>query len=173
MESLADIAQIINTAAAEVSADKLSEAGRALVKVRDEIREKLQETTAAAMKPIIQKLGKNQPLNPEEKDLVRLWIVGDAQAFTAKEDDYREWLEEFKQRGEAISNRRGSPASLQEMQELYGDLEEAVRLAGDLQFFLEEKERVARFAQAIQNLSASEAEMLANILQEKLTSPGM
>ncbi len=53
------------------------------------------------------------------------------------------------------------------------DGEEAIRLAGDLQFFLEEKERVTRFEQAIQNLSASEAEMLAGILREKLNSPEM
>jgi hypothetical protein len=59
------------------------------------------------------------------------------------------------------------------MLNLYGSLEDAVRLAADLQFFLEEKERIGRFQQAIQNLSASDAELLANILQEKLTSPEM
>ena len=125
------------------------------------------------MKPIMQKLENNQPLNPEEKDLIRSWIVGDAAAFTKKEQDYGVWLEEFRRLGEAISNQESLPTSLPDLLDIYGNLEEAVRLAGDIQFFLEEKERVVRFEQAIQNLSASEAEMLAGILREKLNSPEM
>jgi hypothetical protein len=173
MEALSGISQIIATAAGSASGDKFSEAGRALVKARDRIREQVQELTAGSMKPIIHKLEKNQPLTPEEKDLVRSWIVGDAAAFTKREHDYREWLEEFRRLGEVISTQNTLPTSLPDLLEVYGNLEEAVRLAGDIQFFLEEKERVARFGQAIQNLSASEAEMLAGILREKLTSPEM
>jgi hypothetical protein len=173
MESLSGVSQIIAVAAASAAADKFSEAGRALVKARDQIREEVQKLTASSMKPIIHKLEKNQPLSLEEKDLVRAWIVGDAAAFTKKENDHREWLEEFRRLGEALSNQETLPTSLPDLMEVYGTMEEAVRLAGDIQFFLEEKERVARFEQAIQNLSASEAELLAGILQEKLTSPEM
>jgi hypothetical protein len=173
MESLSGVSQIIRTAAASVSADKISEAGSVLVKARDQIREAVQELTASSMKPIIQKLEKNQPLTPEEKDLIRSWIVGDAAAFTKKENSFQERLEELRRLGEALGNQETLPRSLPDLLEVYGNLEEAVRLAGDIQFFLEEKERVARFEQAIQNLSASEAEMLAGILKEKLTSSEM
>jgi hypothetical protein len=173
MESLAGIGRVFSEAASYTSADKFSEAGVALVKARNAIREELQEMTAAAMKPIIAKLHKNQPLSSEEKDLVRLWIVGDAAGFTKKESDFQEWLGEFKRLGEAIQSVDQMPTSLPEMLDLHGNLEEAVRLAADIQFFLEEKERVGRFEQAIQNLSASDAELLAGILQEKLSSPEM
>jgi len=173
MEPLSGIARIIREAAADASADKFSQAGMALVKARNQIREALQEQTAAAMKPIIQKLEKHQPLNPEEKELVRLWIVGDAASYTAKENDYGEWLKEFSRLGQDIGDGAAVPLSIPEMFGLYGSLEDAVRLAADLQFFLEEKERAARFDQAIQNLSASDAEMLAGILEEKLASPEM
>jgi hypothetical protein len=173
MESLAGIGRIFSEAASYASADKFSEGAMALVKARNAIREELQEMTAAAMKPIIAKLRKNQPLSGEEKELIRLWIVGDAAGFTKKESDFREWLEEFKRLGEAIQGVDQTPNSLPEMLDLHGNLEEAVRLAGDIQFFLEEKERVGRFEQAIQNLSASDADLLAGILQEKLSSPEM
>jgi hypothetical protein len=173
MESLSGVYQIVAAAAASAAADKFSEAGRALVKARDQIREEVQELTASTMKPIIKKLEKNQPLSQQEKDLIRAWIVGDAAAFTKKENDYREWLEAFRRMGEALRSQESLPASLPDLMEVYGNLEEAVRLAGDIQFFLEEKERVARFEQAIQNLSASEAELLASILHEKLNSPEM
>lgn len=173
MESLAGLGRIFSEAASYVSADKFSEAGMNLVTARKAIREELQQMTAAAMQPIIAKLHKNQPLGSEEKDLVRLWIVGDAAAFTKKESDFREWLAEFQRLGEAIRNVDQMPTSLPEMLDLHGNLEEAVRLAGDIQFFLEEKERVARFEQAVQNLSAADAELLAGILQEKLSSPEM
>lgn len=173
MESLADIGRGFSEAAAYASADKYSEAGMALVKARNAIREKLQGMTAAAMKPIIAKLRKNQPLSGEEKELIRLWIVGDAAGFTKKESDFQEWREAFNRLGEAIRKVGQMPSSLPEMLDLHGNLEEAIRLAGDIQFFLEEKERVGRFEQTIQNLSAADADLLAGILQEKLSSPEM
>jgi hypothetical protein len=173
MESLAGIGRFFSETAAYPSADKFSEAGMALVKARDEIREELQAMTASAMKPIIAKLRKNQPLGTEEKELIRLWIVGDAASFTNKETDFQEWCQEFRRLGEVIQAVGQMPNSLPDMLDLHGTLEEAVRLSGDIQFFLEEKERVARFEQAIQTLSASDAEMLASILQEKLSTPEM
>jgi hypothetical protein len=172
MESLAGIGRIFSETAAYPAADKFSEAGMALVKARNELREELQAMTYGAMKPIIAKLRKNQPLSAEEKELIRLWIVGDAAGFTKKESDFQAWLEEFRRLGQAIQVDR-MPAALPDLLELHGNLEEAVRLAGDIQFFLEEKDRVARFEQAIQNLDAAEAELLAGILQEKLSSPEM
>jgi hypothetical protein len=173
MESLAGIAQIIANSVSSPSADTLSQAGMELVKARNAIREELQKLTAGAMKPIIHKLKKNEPLSPEEKGLVEMWIVGDAEGYTQMENDYHEWLEEFRRLGRVIGDQGMLPSALPEMLKLYGSLEDAVRLAADLQFFLEEKERVDRFQQAIQNLSASDAELLANILQEKLSSPEM
>jgi hypothetical protein len=173
MESLAEVSQIVRTAASSPSSDQFSQAGMALVQARDQIREALQEQTAAAMQPIIRKLEHYQPLSLEEKDLVKLWIVGDAEGYTEKENDYQEWLEEFKRLGEVIGARATLPVSLPEMLDFYGSLEDAVRVAADLQFFLEEKERAARFEQAIQNLSKDDAELLAGILQEKLNSPEM
>jgi hypothetical protein len=173
MESLAGIAQIIANSASSPSADTLSQAGMELVKARNAIREELQKLTAGAMKPIIHKLRKNEPLSVEEKGLVEMWIVGDAEGYTKMENDYREWLEEFRRLGRVIGDQATVPSALPEILNLYGSLEDAVRLAADIQFFLEEKGRVDRFQQAIQNLSASDAELLANILQEKLASPEM
>ncbi|HEY9073057.1 MAG TPA: hypothetical protein VIN67_02895, partial [Desulfobaccales bacterium] len=164
MESLAEVSQIVRTAASSPSSDQFSQAGMALVKARDQVREELQKQSASTMKPIIQKLEKNQPLSLEEKDLVKLWIVGDAEGYTKKENDYVEWLEEFKRLGEVIGASASLPSSLAEILDFYGSLEDAVRVAADLQFFLEEKERVARFEQAIQNLSKEDAELLAGIL---------
>jgi hypothetical protein len=173
MDSLASIGQLIRDAVANASADKFSEAGMELVQARDQINAEVKEHTAKAMKYVIQKLERNQTLSAEEKDLIRLWIVGDAEALTKKENDFQEWLEEFRRLGEAIANMDRMPDSLSEMLDLEGSLVEAARLAGDLKFFLEEKERVTRFLQAIQNLSMSEAKMMADILKEKLSSPEM
>jgi hypothetical protein len=173
MDSLAGIGRVFSETAAYPAADKFSEAGMALVKARNELREELQKMTSSAMQPIIAKLRKNQPLSAEEKELIRLWIVGDAAAFTKKESDFQAWLEEFRRLGQAIHAVDRLPAALPDLLELHGNLEEAVRLAADIQFFLEEKERLARFEQAIQNLTAADAELLAGILQEKLSSPEM
>lgn len=173
MESLAGISRLISEAVSSASAGKFSQAGIELVDTRNQIREELQELTASAMQPIIKKLQDNEPLSLEEKNLIRLWIVGDAEAYNKMENDFRQWLEDFKRLGEVIGNQANLPASLPEMLNLYGSFEDAVRLAADIQFFLEEKERIGRFELAIQNLSEADAELLANILQEKLRSPEM
>lgn len=173
MESLTEVSRIIKAAASSPSSDQFSQAGMALVQARNQIRETLQEQTAAAMQPIIKKLEKNQPLSLEEKDLVKLWIIGDAESYTEKENNYQERLEEFRRLGEIIGAKAAMSSSLPEMLDFYGSLEDAVRVAADLQFFLAEKERAVRFEQAIQNLSKDDAELLAGILQEKLNSPEM
>jgi len=171
MESLGGISRLIQEAASQPAAEKFSQAGIELVEARNEIKEGLQELTAGAMQAIIDKLRKNESLGQEEKDLIRIWIVGDAEAYTKMENDFQAWLDEFKRLGQGIGEFNTVPTGHQEMLNLYGQLEDAVRLAADLQFFMEEKERIGRFEQAIQTLSASDAELLAGILQEKLNSP--
>ncbi len=59
------------------------------------------------------------------------------------------------------------------MLNLYGSLEEGVRLAGTSSSSWMRGNGWGAFQQAIQNLSASDAKLLADILREKLTSPEM
>jgi hypothetical protein len=173
MEFLKGVFQMMDKVVASSSAEDFSQVGRKLVSARDRAREDLQELTARDIQPIIKKLENNEALSDGEKNLVRVWMVGDAEAYTKMENDYREWVSEFKRLTGAIRETESKSGSVLELLNAYGLLEDAVRLAADIQFFLEEKERIGRFEQAIKSLDRADSKMLADILKEKLASPEM
>ncbi len=100
----------------------------ALVKARN-ASGKSAEMTAAAMKPIIA-IAQNQPLAAKKR--TSCGCGSSAMPRLHQEGERNSRL------GEAIRIDQ-MPTSLPEMLDLHGNLEEAVRLAGDIQFFLEEK----------------------------------
>jgi hypothetical protein len=173
MEFLEGLSQKMKNAAASSASQDFSRIGMHLVKSRDQARELLQDLTALEIKPLIRKLENNQPLTPEEKDLVRLWIVGDAESYIQMEDDFQEWRQEFQRLSQVIAGQEDKKPSLPELLTTYGVLQDAVRVAADIQFFLENKERVQRFEKAIQNLEQADARLLADLLKAKLTSEEM
>ncbi len=173
MEFVKGMSQMMDKVADSSSTEDFSQVGRNLVSARDRAREDLQAATAQEIRPIIKKLEKNEPLTDAEKNLVRLWMVGDAEAYTRLEDDYREWVDEFKRLSRALKEAEGQSGSVPELLNAYGLLEDAVRVAADLQFYLEEKERIGKFEQAIKALDRSDSKLLADILKEKLSSPEM
>ncbi|HEX9883132.1 MAG TPA: hypothetical protein VGA79_04120, partial [Desulfobaccales bacterium] len=61
--------------------------------------------------------------------------------------------------------------SVQEMVELHGVLEDAVKVADNVAHFLEDKERIQRFDEAINNLSSADNKLIADFLKAKLISP--
>ncbi len=173
MEFVKGMSEMMEKIAASAASEDFSQVGRNLVGARDRAREDLQEATAREMRPIIKKLENNEPLTDAEKNLVRLWMVGDAEAYTRLEDDYREWLDEFRRLSRALKEAEGQQGSVPELLNAYGLLEDAVRVAADIQFYLEEKERVAKFEQAVKALDKADSKLLASILKEKLSSPEM
>jgi ribosome biogenesis SPOUT family RNA methylase Rps3 len=96
MELLQSISQAMEEARQKNSADAFSQLGYNLAKLKDQVREKIQEQTMGAINAIVRKLESNQPLTPEEKAFVRLWIVGDAEGYGRMEKTLKEWLTEYR-----------------------------------------------------------------------------
>jgi hypothetical protein len=173
MEILQGVSQAMAGAQATNTADAFSQLGYDLGKLRGRVREKLQLETSAAMRSIIQKLEKNQPLTPEEQSQVRLWVVGDAEGYVKMEQTLNEWLAEYKRLAGVIEDYAGRPESLLGLVDLHGILEDAAQVANNVARFLDDKERLKRFDAAINNLSATDGKLIADILRDKLASPEM
>jgi len=75
------------------SAADLDGVGAALAVAKKQVRETLQNLTAAQMEGIIEKLENRKSLTPEEKDYVRSWIVGDAESYLRVENHLQAWLQ--------------------------------------------------------------------------------
>jgi hypothetical protein len=173
MDILQGVSQAMEEAQRTDTADAFSQLGYDLAKLRDRVREDIQKQTSKAMKGIIQKLEENQPLTMEERGFVRLWVVGDAEGYVKMEQTLNDWLAEYRRLAGVISDYAQRSASLQDLVDLHGVLEDAAKVANNVAHFLEDQERIQRFDAAINHLSASDSKLIADILKEKLSSPEM
>ncbi len=71
-------------------------AGYLLNKNKDEVREEIQRQTAGSIEKVIAKLRDNKPISPQDKDLIKLWILGDAESYTMMENNFQDWINEYK-----------------------------------------------------------------------------
>jgi hypothetical protein len=160
----------IMAASAQSSADDLERLGAALTAAKNQVREIIQDLTGPQMEAIVKKLEKGKPLTPEEQGYVRSWIIGDAESYTRVENHLQVWLQEFRALQSAVQGYEGREVSVQELLNLHAILEDAIRVAGSIEGFLEKKERIERFESSIQNLDKAEAPFIIDILKKQLES---
>lgn len=152
------------------SADDLDRMGAVLTTAKNQIREMIQDLTGPQMEAIVKKLEKGAPLTQEEKDYVRSWIIGDAESYTRVENHLQTWLQEFKALQSAVISYEGKEVSVQDLLNLHAVLEDAVRVAANLEGFLEKKERMERFERTIQNIEQEDTQFIVGILRGQLQS---
>lgn len=173
MKVLQGISQIMKSVSESGSMDDFERVSSGLVQLKDKVREELQAATVEDVTKILKKLENQEPLNPAEKHLVGLWIVGDAEGYTKMENDFGEWQKEFRRLGDVLESYSGQTSSPQTLVEAHGVLEDAIRLTADISYFLEKKDRVERFNSAINNLTEDDAKFLASMLKSMISSPEM
>ena len=106
-----------------------------------------------------------------EKQTVKLWVVGDAEGYVKMENNFQDWLEEYRRLLDIIADWEGKTGSVQELVEVHGVLEDAIKVADAVAHFLEDRERVARFENAMSNLNAEDNKFIAGMLKSMLASP--
>ncbi len=173
MQLLQGIYQSMKSISGNSTLDDLTRVSSELVQLKDKVREELQASTAEDITRILKKLAKQELLTPDERALVGFWIVGDAEGFTKMEEDFNEWQEEFRRLSGAIESYMGQSPSPQVLMEAHGLLEDAIRVAADISFFLEKKDRLERFHSAINNLTPEDAKFLASMLQSMMSRADM
>jgi len=173
MEILQGLARTMEEAQSTNTSEAFGQLGYNLSKLKDRVREAIQEQTADVIKAVIQKLENNEPLTPEEKGYVRLWVVGDAEGYVKMADTLEQWRTQFRRLLDVIRDYEGKSGSTPEMMNLHGILEDAVLVADNVARFLEDQERIKRFEQAINHLDAADAKFIADILRTNLASPEM
>jgi hypothetical protein len=170
---LQGIAQIMENARTNMIDSTFQQAGDVLNNNKNIIREEIQKTTSEVIKTIISKLRVNNALTSEDLDMVELWIIGDAESYTGMENNFQDWLEEYKRLENIIRNYEGKECTISDMIKLYGVIEDAIRVSYDIAYFLENKKRVERFKSSIKNVTNLDKEardFLISILIEKLDS---
>ena len=133
------------------------------------VREVQQGLWANEARDTIAKLEKNEALEAYDLDLLRVFLISDAEHYLAVENNYADWLAELRRLMDDLA-RRAATADRHTIADLRGVLKDAMRLVPDIRNFLDEKRRVTKFENAITNLDASSRKMLVKLLSEQLAS---
>jgi hypothetical protein len=173
MDYLKGMSQLMQQAQASNESEKYGYAAVELVKSKDKIRAAIEQATVGTVVGIIAKLEKNQPLTEEEKQVVRLWVVGDAEGYLKMENNFKEWMEEYRRLQDVIAGYEDKAGSLQEMVEVHGVLEDAIKVADAIAHYIDDKERVTRFNNAMTDLNAQDNKFIAGMLKSMMSMPDM
>ena len=171
MEYLKGIFQAMKKAQADNTSESYGYVATELVQSKNGIRQAIEQATAEAVAAIIGKLENNQPLNDAEKQTVKLWVVGDAEGYVKMENSFQDWLQDYRRLMEVIAAGEGQTGSIQELVEMHGVLEDAIKVADAVAHYLDDQERVARCANALSNLNAEDNKFIAGMLKSMLASP--
>ena len=173
MDLLKGLSQSLQQAGQSTSADAFTKASMDLTQMKNRIRERFQELSAGEITPIIGKLENNEPLSQADKEFVLTWMVGDAEGYTRLENNFNDWLSEFTRLTDVLKSYEAKEETLSNLLNVHALLTDTMRVAADISNYLEEKGRVARFAEAIKQLNQEDAQLIARLLRAKLESGEM
>ncbi len=142
-----------------------------LQETESQLREYIQEITKNEISQIIEKLKSNRPLNKQELEYIKLWIVGDADYYVKFENNYNDWVVELKRLMVEINQCNSENLSFKEASKLRAIVLDGIRVLGDIVFFIKQKERLRNFAESTEEINDEERNLLIRLLEGKIRSP--
>lgn len=166
-----EVAKEMGHARRKMTDGAFQQAGSVLSLAKNSIREEIQTKTSATIKRIIKQLQSDERIAPQDISLIKAWIIGDAIGYTNTENDFEDWISEYKRLQHSLADYENKDCSSEELLTLLGLLEDATRITYDIANFLEKKERIQQFDTATRDgLDKNERDILAQTLIRKLHS---
>jgi hypothetical protein len=145
----------------------------ALVSLEGELREQIQGATEGPVTELIHTLRADGPIAPPDLELIRLWVVGDAEYYVKMENDFPAWMIELERLMgvlQSLSREAVTPAT---MAKLAATVRDALRVSSDIVFYRQQEERVRSFQDTTARMTRDDKKYLADILAQKLSSDQM
>jgi hypothetical protein len=133
----------------------------------------MQAATAKQLAPLITSLKADGPIAPADLELIRLWMVGDAEYYVRAESDFPGWVAELDRLLGVLRQLRSEAVTPSAMARMEATVRDALRVASDIAFFREQEERVRSFQKDIKQLTREDKQTLAGLLERKLRSEDM
>jgi len=168
-ESIISLKESAQSAIANESVEEFAGFERYLNEVEAYVRELQQSEWATEAKAAIRRLEKGEPLSEVDRDVIRAFIVSDAQAYLRHENNFNDWIKELN-RLLAELDKRSNRLDRESLVDLRGILKDAIRLVPDIHNYLAEKRRVEKFEQAMSMLDQTSRQILERLLNEQLRS---
>ena len=160
-----------NKFTADRGADSLRKLYDTLYDLNAALREEMQKNTLQPIKLILAKLDKGTPLTPDDRQIIRLWLVGDAEAYSSRENDYNNWTAELTRLMTAISQTAGQIADVRGNMAVQGTITDALGVIPSMQKFLEALDRVKRFENSTRTMDSGTMLAIKALLENKIKSP--
>jgi len=164
------IANLKDSAAAALETpdvEHLIELERYVNEVDAYVREVQQSLWASQAKAAIRSLERGEPLTEADREVIRAFIVSDAEGYLAHENNFADWQRELSRLMDDLS-RRANQVDRNTIADLRGVLQDAIRLVPDIRNYLEERRRVEKFEAALDDPDKPSREMFARLLTEQL-----
>ena len=169
-ETIHNLRNSATEALANESVDDFAGFERYLNEVEAYVREVQQSFWGDEARATIRRLEKGDALTPTDHDVIRAFLVSDAQGYLANENNYGDWVRELHRLIDDLE-KRVNMIDRDSIVDLRGVLKDAIRLVPDIRNFLAEKRRVEKFEQAMSTLDKTSRDMLHRVLTEQLRSP--
>jgi cell fate (sporulation/competence/biofilm development) regulator YlbF (YheA/YmcA/DUF963 family) len=134
------------------------------------VRELQQTMWKTEARAVIKRLESDQPLTETDMDVIRTFLISDAEHYLARENNYEDWLAELRRLMRDITQ-RATEVNRDTVGELRGVLKDAIRLVPAIRNYLEEKQRVERFEAAMKTVDSVSRDLLVKVLAEQIQSP--
>ena len=126
--------------------------------------------TGDDIKRVIKKLKGGDVISPADLDLIRLWLVGDADYYLIYEKNFKEWSRELRTVMDDINGCDVDKPDIATVARLRSLFRDASRVVADIFYYAEQKDRIAKFNDATQEIDAEERGILVRLLEQKLKS---
>ncbi|HBG62474.1 MAG: hypothetical protein A2Y03_07745 [Omnitrophica WOR_2 bacterium GWF2_38_59] len=135
------------------------------------LREYMQATTKDQINQIINRLEAGHSLSAEDLELIRLWLVGDADYYLKMENNYNDWLLELKRLIGEFERIDEENLGITQASKLRAEALDGIRVLGDIVFLLKQQERVKNFESSVKDIDSKERKLIIDLLRGKIRSP--
>jgi len=138
-------------------------------------REAIQAQLRKECETILDQLDERKPLTPQQLSTVRMFIVGESEAYLRAEKQADAWRAEIRRLfGQLEQFGAGTIDGVDSLFQLRAICMEAIRVIPDITFYLDQKERIQKFDDATSKpLEEKTIRVLREILQSMLISENM
>lgn len=156
-----------NQGNSEESFDKLAEIFSSFER---SLQNTIKELSREAINKAIKDLEAGVAISQEDLNSIRLWVVGDADYYIKREDDYKDSVSELNRIIDQINQLKGQNVDIENSAKLRAILEDGIRVIPNIAFYLEKKARLQKFETAIPALDDDGRKMLIEVLKDELAS---
>lgn len=140
---------------------------RQISKLDAQVRESQQSMWVVEVRAAIRRLENNEVLSEADLEVVRTFLISDAEQYLALENNYEEWVDELYRLIDEVAH-RSENLNRDNIAELRGVLRDMSRVVPDIRNHLDEERRVLLFHNAVRTLDSDARRSLARLLRDQL-----